>query len=228
LSLGVTLEFWLFKRGNGEADLSTEQAGAQAPSWLPDPDGYTGWSQGAERSPGARAQAAQRVTAQLCPVRSRQGGTVGWGRAGCGQVGAMKRLKRRKDFLAAAGGASVSTPGFVVQERRREDGGLARVGFTVSRKVGGAVERNRLRRQLREVVRLSAATSLNAGSDYVLVGRRAAFDISFVKLTADFAKALKRLEKRRVGVPGTRGEALPPTLPSHAEEGGRGGREEGR
>src|SRR6266853_1810563 len=121
-------------------------------------------------------------------------------------VGAMERLKRRKDFLAAAAGTSVSTPGFVVQELRREDGGPARVGFTVSRKVGGAVERNRVRRQLREVVRLSAATSLNPGSAYVVVGRRAALDIRFVRLTVDFAGALKRLEKRRPGVSGTMGE----------------------
>jgi ribonuclease P protein component len=118
-------------------------------------------------------------------------------------VGAMERLKRRKDFLAAAASASVSTPGFAVQELRRKDSGPARVGFTVSRKVGGAVERNRVRRQLREIVRLSAATGLNAGSDYVLVGRRAALDIPFAKLTVDFAGALRRLEKRRAGVPRT-------------------------
>ena len=118
-------------------------------------------------------------------------------------VGAMERLKRRKDFLAAAAGTSVSPPGFIVQERRRADARPARVGFTVSGKVGGAVERNRLRRQLREIVRLSAATSLDAGSDYVLVGRRAALDIPFAKLTVDFAGALRRLKKkRRAGVPG--------------------------
>ena len=127
-------------------------------------------------------------------------------------VGAMERLKRRKDFLAAAAGASVSPPGFVVQELRRDDGEPARVGFTISRKVGGAVERNRLRRQLREIVRLSAATGLNAGSDYVLVGRRAALGIPFVKLTADFAGALRRLEKRRADVPRTTGEANSVTL----------------
>lgn len=118
-------------------------------------------------------------------------------------VGAMERLKRRKDFLAtAAAGTSVSTPGFLVQERRRADGGPARVGFTVSAKVGGAVERNRLRRQLREIVRLSAAAGPDAGSDYVVVGRRAALDIPFAKLTVDFAAALGRLKmKRRAVVP---------------------------
>jgi ribonuclease P protein component len=133
----------------------------------------------------------------------------------------MERLKRRRDFLATATGASVSTPGFIVQERRRGDAGPVRVGFTVSRKVGGAVERNRLRRQLRELVRLSATTSLNAGSDYVLIGRRAGLEIPFVKLTVDFAGALKRLEKRRAGVPGPAGKA--PLPPLSADEEGRGG-----
>jgi ribonuclease P protein component len=127
---------------------------------------------------------------------------AGEGRAGT-YIGAMERLRRRKDFLAAAAGASAPTQGFVVQERQRGDGGPARVGLTVSKKVGGAVERNRVRRQLREIVRLSAATGLHAGSDYVLVGRRAALGISFARLTTDFTGALKRLEKRRSGVPPT-------------------------
>ena len=122
-------------------------------------------------------------------------------------VGAMERLRHRRDFLAAASGASASTAGIVLQERQRVDGGPARVGFTVSKKVGGAVERNRVRRQLREIVRLSAATGLRAGSDYVVIGRRAALGISFARLTEDFIGALKRLEKRRPAVPRTGGEA---------------------
>jgi ribonuclease P protein component len=130
----------------------------------------------------------------------------------------MERLTRRRDFLAAATGASVSTPGFIVQERRRGDSGPARVGFTMSRKIGGAVERNRLRRQLREIVRLSATTSLSTGSDYVLIGRRAGLEIPFVKLTVDFAEALKRLNKRRVAVPGAAGKA--PSPPSQTPEAG--------
>jgi ribonuclease P protein component len=115
----------------------------------------------------------------------------------------MERLRRRKDFLAAAAGASAPTAGFIVQERRRGDSGPARIGFTVSKKVGGAVERNRLRRQLREIVRLSAATSLRAGSDYVVVVRRAALGLPFVRLTEDFTGALRRLAKRRGGFPRT-------------------------
>jgi len=107
----------------------------------------------------------------------------------------MERLKRRKEFLAAAAGAKASTAGFVLQERPRGDGGPARFGFTVSKKVGGAVERNRVRRRLREIVRLSAASGLHGGSDYVMVGRRAALDMSFSRLAEDYAGALARLDR---------------------------------
>jgi ribonuclease P protein component len=110
----------------------------------------------------------------------------------------MERLRRRRDFLAAAAaGASVATAGFVVQERRRDDDGPARIGFTVSRRVGGAVERNRVRRRLKETVRLSAAAGLKSGSDYVVVGRQAALGMGFARLTTDFTNALSRLGKAR-------------------------------
>ena len=65
----------------------------------------------------------------------------------------MDRLRQRADFLAAATGRKVATAAFVLQARERDDGGPVRVGFTVSRKVGNAVERNRVRRRLREIVR---------------------------------------------------------------------------
>jgi ribonuclease P protein component len=109
----------------------------------------------------------------------------------------MERLKHRRDFLAAAAGVKASTAGFVLQERARGDGGPPRVGFTVSKKVCGAVERNRVRRQLREIVRLSAGRNLHGGSDYVMVGRRAALEMSFSRLAEDFAGALSRLDRVR-------------------------------
>jgi len=112
----------------------------------------------------------------------------------------MERLRRRRDFLAtAAAGTSIATAGFVVQERRRDDDGPARIGFTVSRRVGGAVERNRVRRRLKETVRLSAAAGFKSGSDYVVVGRRAALDMAFTRLLADLTNALFRLGKARRG-----------------------------
>lgn len=109
----------------------------------------------------------------------------------------MVRLKQRADFLAAASGAKVATAAFVLQGRNRDDGGPARVGFTVSRKVGTAVERNRVRRRLRDIVRRSAAEGLRGGYDYVLVGRRTALNRPFEAMIDDFSNALRRLEWAR-------------------------------
>ena len=77
----------------------------------------------------------------------------------------MERLRQRADFLAAAAGARIAVPAFVVQVRDHRDPGPARVGFTVSKKVGNAVERNRVRR----MTRTAALEVMNA--DYVRTAR---------------------------------------------------------
>jgi ribonuclease P protein component len=105
----------------------------------------------------------------------------------------MDRLKQRADFQAASSGAKFHAAGFVLQARERGDKRPARVGFTVSKRVGNAVERNRVRRRLREVVRHAPAGCIAPGRDYVLVGRRAALELPFERLSADFRGALKRL-----------------------------------
>ena len=109
----------------------------------------------------------------------------------------MERLRQRSDFLAAARGAKVATAGFVLQARERAESGPVRVGFTVSKKVGSATERNRVRRRLREIVRLSAAAGLRDGHDYVLIGRRAALSLPFGRIHEDFQGALRRLRAMR-------------------------------
>jgi ribonuclease P protein component len=106
----------------------------------------------------------------------------------------MERLRQRADFLAAATGTKLPAAGFVLQARKRADDGPIRLGFTVSKKVGNAVERNRVRRRLREIVRLSDATRMQGGHDYVLVGRRAALKLPFARIAEDFQKALRRLQ----------------------------------
>ncbi len=109
----------------------------------------------------------------------------------------MERLRQRADFLATAQASRAATAGFVLQSRKRDDRGPIRVGFTVSRKVGSAVERNRVRRRLREIVRLSGEPELRAGHDYVLIGRRAALSLPFERLNEDFKGALRRLRASR-------------------------------
>ena len=109
----------------------------------------------------------------------------------------MERLKQRADFLAAASGTKIPAAAFVLQARKRSDEGPVRIGFTVSKKVGNAVERNRVRRRLREIVRLSQGAAMCAGHDYVLVGRRAALRLPFGRIADEFAGALRRLHAGR-------------------------------
>src|SRR4051812_48498265 len=109
----------------------------------------------------------------------------------------MHRLTQRADFLAAAKGHRRNVGAFVLQTRERGDAAPPRFGFTVSKKVGNAVERNRVRRRLREIVRRHAALLADGGHDYVLIGRRAALQAPFGEMAADFTGALTRLHKTR-------------------------------
>ena len=109
----------------------------------------------------------------------------------------MERLRQRADFLAARSGVKASTPAFLLQARKRGDEGPVRLGFTVSKQVGNSVERNRVRRRLREVVRLSAGAAMRRGHDYVLIGRRAALNAPFAGLVQDFDGALRRIHEGR-------------------------------
>ena len=79
-----------------------------------------------------------------------------------------------------------------------------RFGFTVSKKVGNAVERNRVRRRLKEIVRRSDTNRMQSGHDYVLVGRRAALKLPFDRIALDFEGALRRMQAGRIGNTGSR------------------------
>lgn len=87
----------------------------------------------------------------------------------------------------------VPAAAFVIQARNRRDEMPARIGFTVSRKVGNAVERNRVRRRLREAVRLSDGARMRPGYDYVLIGRRAALGLAFDRMQQELEGALLRV-----------------------------------
>ncbi|MFN0193529.1 MAG: ribonuclease P protein component [Aestuariivirga sp.] len=105
----------------------------------------------------------------------------------------MERLKRRQDFIAAAKARSCAMSSMVVQARKRAEGETVRVGFTVTKKLGNAVVRNRIKRRLREVARLGLEQIAEPGYDYVLIGRGSAKRKLFAELRADLASALKRL-----------------------------------
>jgi ribonuclease P protein component len=106
---------------------------------------------------------------------------------------APQRLKRRAEFLRVAGkGRKAAMPGLVLQALAREDSGPARVGFTVTKKVGGAVIRNRTRRRLKEAARLLFKGRPVSGVDVVLIGRDATRRRKFGALIEDLRRALTR------------------------------------
>nr|WP_303626094.1 ribonuclease P protein component [Rhodopseudomonas palustris] len=108
----------------------------------------------------------------------------------------VDRLRQRADFIAVANGPRISGPAFVLQSRRRDDDGPIRVGYTVTKKIGTATERNRIRRRLREVVKRTDRSSMMPNSDYVLVGRRAALSRDFAVMLGDLRSALDRIARR--------------------------------
>ena len=129
----------------------------------------------------------------------------------------MQRLKKRKDYVKVARGARTPRRGFLLQSILRADGtgdaagADARFGFTVTKKMGNAVVRNRIRRRLKEAVRLAGAAAAEGNRDLVLVGRRPALDMPFDELLADVVGAVKsacgekRGQRRAEATKGARG-----------------------
>lgn len=113
----------------------------------------------------------------------------------------VPRLKRRADFLTVARkGQKWAAPGLVLQALKRDDIGQGiRAGFTVTRKVGNAVVRNRARRRLRAVAEQVLPEWGKAGHDYVLIGRQGTLGRTFPALIGDLRKALERVETGHKG-----------------------------
>jgi ribonuclease P protein component len=105
----------------------------------------------------------------------------------------LDRIKRRADFLRAQKFRRQYTPGLTVESCRSPEGVPSegcRVGFTASRKVGGAVERNRAKRRLRAAAAEILPLLGRRGHDYVLVAKVATLSRPYASLLADLTKAI--------------------------------------
>jgi len=152
-----------------EAHLSAEQSRPQAPARLPRAHGDGRRPQGPERTPRPRPQEAQRLST----------------------------IKKRADFLAANSGKRASTPGFILLVRDRKDTDQAmRVGFTVTKKIGGAVIRNRMKRRFRALAREIVPARGFPGSDHVMIGRAKGIERDYEQLRAELRSALDRLRQQ--------------------------------
>ena len=83
-------------------------------------------------------------------------------------------------------------PGLVLQALVRDDAAPLRVGFTVTKRVGNAVVRNRVRRRLKEAARLEFAERPVGGTDLVVIGREATLRRDFDTLRSDLRRALAK------------------------------------
>ena len=119
----------------------------------------------------------------------------------------LPRLKKRTEFLhVAQHGQKCATPGLVLQSwtptvYRDNDRNekvclaqIARIGYTVSRKVGNAVCRNKVKRRLRAAANLVMPPHACVGTDFVIIGRPAALTRPFGRLVQDLVTALKKLD----------------------------------
>ena len=114
----------------------------------------------------------------------------------------IETLRRRADFLRLNRGRRFAAPGLVLQMAQIPDdrpaGGI-RLGLTVTKKIGNAVTRNRVRRRLREAAKAVLPVAGKAGHDYVLIARAGALGRSFDDLKADVEKALSAVHKAAPG-----------------------------
>jgi ribonuclease P protein component len=118
-----------------------------------------------------------------------------------GTTSRLTTLKKRAEFLRVRKGLRYATPAFVLEAKARPDDIRAaqlqepRFGFTVTKQIGPAVERNRIRRRLRAAVRDVGPQHARNEFDYVLIARRPALTSTFETLVAQLANALARMHR---------------------------------
>jgi ribonuclease P protein component len=127
----------------------------------------------------------------------------------------IQKLTKRSEFLACAQAPSCAKGSVVVQARPRgDDAPLVRVGFTATKRIGGAVERNRAKRRMREAARVLLPEFASPGVDYVIIARGGVLKRPWARLLDDVKSALLRLAAERTGPQTLDGPAPSSSAPS--------------
>lgn len=120
-------------------------------------------------------------------------------------------MTRRAEFLAANRGLRQPMPGFVLLVHDRQDGDpTPRLGITVTKKIGGAVIRNRMKRRFRALAAAALPELAIAGADHVLIGRADGVERDHALLAAELDKALARIAAKRTKDEAAKAKATAP------------------
>jgi ribonuclease P protein component len=158
--------FKTFEDMSDEAHFSAEQPSTRPASRLSRPDGDSRRTSSDPRTPRTRSQEAVGLT----------------------------KISARKDFLAANSAKRAANSGFVLLVRPREDSDQTmRIGITVTKKIGNAVARNRMKRRFRALAREILPEFGLKGADHVMIGRATGIERNFDALRKDFTKALEKI-----------------------------------
>jgi ribonuclease P protein component len=109
------------------------------------------------------------------------------------KVSTPQVITRRADFVAANKGLRNAKTGFVLLTRPNEGAGV-RYGVTVTKKIGNAVVRNRMKRRFRELLRAALPSEGLANHDHVLIGRAGGVERDFATMAEELGKALARAQ----------------------------------
>ena len=111
-----------------------------------------------------------------------------------------ERLRKRPEFLRVAKGRRYFTPAFALQAAMRApddtSAAAARFGLTVTKKTGNSVQRNRMRRRLREAIKQASGMDARPGCDYVIVAQRETLSRPFAALIGDIEKAVAEINEK--------------------------------
>jgi ribonuclease P protein component len=151
-----------------EAHFSAEQPGTRPASRLSRPDGDSRRTGRDSRAPCTRSQETVSLT----------------------------KISARKDFLAANSAKRAANGGFVLLVRDRGDAdSTMRLGVTVTKKIGNAVVRNRMKRRFRALARETLPKLGVNGADHVMIGRASGIERNFALLRQDLTKALEKIAR---------------------------------
>ena len=171
-----------------EAHFSAEQPGSRTAARISRPDGY-------RRRPGRDSRAPCTRSQEIVGIAPNRAGSVDLVTRPLHQR-KIPVISARKDFLAANSAKRAPSGGMVVLVRTRgDDDARMRLGITVTKKIGNAVVRNRMKRRFRALAREILPEYGLVGADHVMIGRASAIARDFAALRGDLTRALEKIRR---------------------------------